>query len=343
MNRRIGVAVVGCGHRPHAWSYARALSSSSTATLVGIFDQDADLGHSVADDFEAPYWSDLDSVWTCEQVEAVVVCSPTVAHRELLEQAAAHGLHVLCEKPIATTLDDARAMVAACRGAGVQLHTAFVTRFHPLVAHVRDALTQGRLGDPIAMVAGNRGRPPLPPGYPAWITSRQEAGGGALIDHSVHLSDVIRHLSGREVVSVTAEVGAQLWSCGVDDVALVSLVFEGGMVASLDPSWSVPENNPWDYDFTLRLVGTQGALTVTDLAESLQLVSSMSGGGQRLVPFGEDVDTLMIEAFVASIAAGEVLSPCATGEDGLRALEIALAAYASAASRTRVMLPFESG
>jgi predicted dehydrogenase len=191
------------------------------------------------------------------------------------------------------------------------------------------------------MVGGNRGRPPLPPAYPSWITNVDDAGGGALIDHSVHVTDVMRHVSGLEPTSVSAEAGSLLWDCGVDDVALLTLRLEGGAVASVDPSWSVPADNPWDYDFYLRVLGTEGSLDIRDGADSLNVVSTVSAGSQRglrLVGFGDDVDVVMIEAFARSVVAGEALEPCATGRDGVRALEIALAGYESAALHHPVSL-----
>jgi len=77
-------------------------------------------------------------------------------------------------------------------------------------------------------------------------------------------------------------------------------------------------------------VGTSGSVDLDDLAESVQIVSSGTGGGLRLAGFAEDPDAAMIESFCSSVRAGQVLEPCATGEDGLRALEVALAGYASA-------------
>jgi predicted dehydrogenase len=337
----VGVALLGCAHTQHAWSYARALAASPAARLVGVYDGRPELAEPISRSFDVPLYSEAAALLERSDVEAVVICSATVQHRPMVQLAAARGLHVLCEKPIATTLDDARAMLAACEQSGVQLHLAFVTRFLPLVQQVRSAIVAGDLGDLIAMVAGNRGRPPLPPLYPDWITTASESGGGALIDHSVHLTDVMRHLSGREVVRVGAEVDSRLWDIGVDDVALMSLVFDDGMVASVDPSWSVPAGNPWDYDFYLRIVGTRGSLAISDLAESVQLVSSHTGGGLRLVPFGEDVDVALVEAFVASVRADEILGPCADGAAGLRALEIALAGYAAADAGATVSLPLD--
>lgn len=335
MTDPVNVAVLGCAHRPHAWSYARALSGSDSARLVAVYDGDPALGHSVADDFGARWTDDVDGLLASGDVEAVVVCSPTAQHRQDVVRAAEAGCHVLCEKPLATTPEDARLMVAACRDAGVQLHVAFVSRFLPHVRTAREAIAAGSLGEVIGIRAGNRGRPPLPPHYPAWITRAEESGGGALIDHSVHLTDLIRHLTGSEIRSVAAEAGTLLWDIEVDDCALLSLVLESGAVASLDPSWSVPENNPWDYDFFLHLVGTAGSVDLDDISESVQVVSPRIGVGLRLAGFGDDPDLAMIETFCASVRAGRTIAPLATGEDGVRALEVALAGYASAAEGAR--------
>jgi predicted dehydrogenase len=256
-----------------------------------------------------------------------------------VEAAASAGFHVLCEKPIATTADDARAMIATCRNAGVQLHVAFVCRFLPHVRSIKKAMDSGSLGEVIGLRAGNRGRPPLPPHYPAWITRARESGGGALIDHSVHLTDLVRHLTGREVTAVAAETGALLWDASVEDCVLLSLVLDNGAVAGLDPSWSVPANNPWDYDFFLRLVGTGGSVDLDDLAESVRVVSGRMADGLRLAGFAEDPDAAMIETFCASVRQGRLIEPSASGEDGLRALEVALAGYASSAGGARFVEP----
>lgn len=336
----LGVAILGAAHLTHAWAYARALTDSPNARLIGIHDAEPDHARWIRQDFGVPFLEDARALVASPDVDAVVVCSANAEHRAHVELAASLGRHVLCEKPIATTAEDARAMIAACRQAGVQLHVAFVSRFLPLVARTREAVRSGRLGDLVGLVGGNRGRPPLPPAYPSWITDPVAAGGGALIDHSVHVTDVMRHISGLEVSEVSAEVGSLLWDCGVDDVAILSLRFENGAVGSVDPSWSVPSGNPWDYDFYLRLVGTEGSLDITDAAESLHVVSSREGGprGVRHASFAEDADRALVEGFLASVRAGSVQEPCATGEDGLRALEIALAGYRSSASGSVAVL-----
>ena len=330
----VGVAIVGAAHMTHAWSYAGALTRSPNAHVVGIHDAQPGNARWIRKEFGIPFVEDAEALVASPEVEAVVVCSANADHRAHVELAASHGRQVLCEKPIATTLDDARAMVDTCAAAGVQLHVAFVSRFLPVVGQARAAVRDGRLGELVGLVGGNRGRPPLAPSYPPWITDPVAAGGGALLDHSVHVTDAMRHISGLEVAEVSAEAGALLWDCGVDDVAVVSMRFDNGAVGSVDPSWSVPADNPSDYDFYLRLVGTRGSLDLADGADSLRVVTTRDDGprGLRHVSFGEDADAAMIEAFLASVRTGEVQEPCATGADGLAALQIALAAYRSSAT-----------
>ncbi len=325
----VRVGILGAAHTGHAWAYTRALLDLPGARFVGVHDSDPEHARWIRQDFGVPFVADAAEL--LDGVDAVLVCSASADHRAHVELAAAHGRHVLCEKPLATTVADAEAMVQACLAAGVQLHVAFVSRFLPMVARARTAVRDGKLGRLVGLVGGNRGRPPLPPAYPPWITDPVAAGGGALMDHSVHVTDTMRHVSGLEVSAVSAEAGELLWGAGVDDVALLSLRFDNGAVGTVDPSWSVPADHPWDYDFFLRLVGTEGSLDLTDGGEALRVVSTRQGAprGLRHASFAEDADRAMLEAFLASVRAGEVRDPCATGEDGVRALEIALAGYRS--------------
>jgi predicted dehydrogenase len=340
VERPVGVAMLGAAHMTHAWSYARALTGSPYATVVGVHDEDPEHARWIHQDFDVPLADDAEALVGHPDVEAVLVCSANADHRRHVELAAARGRDVLCEKPVATTLEDARAMVTACEAAGVQLRVAFVSRFLPMVARARAAVREGRLGELIGLVGGNRGRPPLPPSYPGWITDPVAAGGGALIDHSVHVVDAMRYVSGLEVSAVSAEAGSLLWDCGVDDVAVLSLRFGNGAVGSVDPSWSMPADSPQDYDFYLRLVGTEGSLDITDAAEALRVVSSRDGAprGLRLASFADDPDRVMLDAFLASVRTGSWHERSASGHDGLRALEVALAGYHSSAAGEVVSL-----
>ena len=325
----IDVVLLGCEHLPHARAYAHALQRSSEARVVGVYDASPGIGGPVAGELGVSYHADPETLLDRARPAAAVVCSATARHRELVELAAGHGVHVLCEKPLATTVTDARAMVTACAAAGVHLQTAFVSRFYPALQEARGLVARGELGRLRGMVGGNRGRPPLPPRYPAWITEGGSAGGGALIDHSVHVVDAMRFVTGLEASEVLAETATSFVDTAVEDSALVSVLFDGGVPASIDPSWSVTPQSPWDYDFFLRILGSEGALAIATGRESLSVAGQHGPRTYTQIPFEPDIDQAMIEAFVRSVIAGRVLDPCATGEDGLRAVEVACAAYES--------------
>lgn len=339
----VRIGLISFAHTAHAVSYSSALGRLKEAALVAVYDEDPQRGRQFAAQFQAHYYSRLDDLLKREDLQGVIVCSPTSQHRDLVCAAAAAGKHVLCEKPIATRLSDAQEMVNACRSAGVLLQIPFVCRFYPMIQTARRIIQNGEIGRVLGAVGGNRGVPPLPPLYPPWITDPVQAGGGALLDHSVHVTDAMRFLFESEVESVYAEKGVFAEKpMKVEDCGLLSLTFRDGAVATVDPSWSIPENNPYHYDFYLRILGEKGTINLDDTRQALTIVSDRPNrSGVSDEPFGVDVDFEMVRHFIRCIYAGENLFPAASGEDGLRALEIALAAYQSADLHQPVTLPLQ--
>jgi predicted dehydrogenase len=330
----VGVGILSYAHVGHAVGYTRALQRLDEVAVVAIYDEDEDRGRAYGQRFGVPsFEQDVDRLLARDDIQAVVVCSPTDAHADLVTRAARAGKHVLCEKPIATRLDDARAMIQACQVAGVQLHLAFPLRFMPMVQKAKQVIEAGEIGELYSMVGANRGIPPLPPAYPGWITDSARAGGGALMDHSVHVTDIMRYLSGTEAISVAAEAGTLFQpDMKVDDAALLLLRFDDDVTASVDPSWSIPAANPYHYDFFLRILGSDGIVTIDETRQSLQVTRDRGDQERRgfvLEPFGAEPDLELVRHFVRCLREGEFLPPAASGEDGLRALEIALAAYES--------------
>jgi predicted dehydrogenase len=127
----------------------------------------------------------------------------------------------------------------------------------------------------------------------------------------------------------------------VEDGALLLLKFWGGAVASVDSSWVIPETNPYFYDFFLRILGTQGTLDLDDRRQALRVTSSAGRRPVYLEPFGVDIDAAMVQHFVECVRQGQPAPPYASGRDGLRALEIALAGYESAWRGQPITLPTE--
>ncbi len=342
-DQKIRIGMISYAHTAHAVSYSTALANLEGAELAAIYDEDEPRGQSYAAQFRVPFYPAVEDLLARPDLQAVIVCSPTNRHRELVCAAAQAGKHVLCEKPIATTSSDAQAMIAACRKAGVLLQIPFVCRFIPVVQTARQLIQDGEFGRALGVIGGNRGRPPLPPTYPEWIIDPIQAGGGALLDHSVHVTDAIRFIFDSEVESVFAHQGVfGEQALPVEDCALLSLQFQNGMIATVDPSWSNPANNPAHYDFYLRILGEKGTLNLDETRQSLLVVSDRPGQrGVAAQPFGQDADEAMVRHFVQCARLGKNLFPAATGEDGLRALEIALAAYASIHSRQPVQVTLE--
>ncbi|HVX42401.1 MAG TPA: Gfo/Idh/MocA family oxidoreductase, partial [Mycobacteriales bacterium] len=258
--------------------------------------------------------------------DAVVICSENSRHRPLVELAATAGAHVLCEKPIATTLEDATAMIGACRNAGVVLMPAYPVRFHPAFTVLRENVRAGRLGRILAAAGTNNGRAPI--ASRRWFVDAELAGGGAFMDHIVHLADLLDHLRGEPAVEVYAQSNRIVHENEVDveTGGLVAVTYADGMVATIDCSWNRPATATIGGGLTLYLEGEHGSAGFDTGNQSLTLFDDVAGGISR-VGYGPDLDALMLQEFLTAIAEGRPAQP--DGDTGLRTLQIVLAAQES--------------
>jgi predicted dehydrogenase len=292
--------------------------------LAGLWDDDPTRGQQKAEEHGTAFEANLDRLLAA--CDAVVICSENVRHRELAVKAAGAGRHVLCEKPLATTTADARAMVEACEKADVLLGTAFPVRQSGAVISLRDAVRDGMLGRVLMIRGTNRGT--MPGG---WFVDPALSGGGAVTDHTVHVVDAIRFVTGEEITSVYAQADTHFYpDLSVEDCGLLLMELSGGGIVSLDPSWSRPNQAfPTWGDVTMEVSGTEGVANVDYAAQHTNLYSNSQVRAAQL-GWGEDNDLLLVMDFVQAIREGR--APMASGEDGLRAVEIVEAAYASIAS-----------
>lgn len=324
---RVGIASFAHGH---ANSYAAALHSLPEAVLAGVWDDQQQRGEQAAAKYETTFHPQLDALLT--SCDAIIVAAENAHHHDLVLRAAAAGVHVLCEKPLATTAAAARAMVQACKTANVQLGTAFPVRYSPTVRRLREMVRTGALGKTLMVRATNRGT------YPGgWFGDPQLAGGGALMDHIVHVADLLRWIWGSEFRTVYAEAATRYYELPVDDCGLLLITMEDGVVVSLDPSWSRPAQSfPTWGDVTMEVTGTAGIAAIDVFAQNVELYSNRNIRA-RLVPWGDDFDRLMISDWLSALQAGKP-API-SGEDGLRAVELVESAYHSA--RTHLPVPIE--
>lgn len=324
----VKIGIMSMAHM-HAYSYADAVRSMPNAELAGIADHDTDRAIETATTFETTAFARYADLLRTD-IDAVIIGSENVRHRELCEMAADAGKHVLCEKPLATSVEDGLAMIAACRKRQVQLMTAFPCRFSPAMGRLRTTVIDGAAGSILAIRGTNRGRCPF-----GWFVQTELSGGGAVIDHTVHVTDLMRWLTGSEVVEVYAEISNRMFGQDFDDTGFLNLRFANGVFASLDTSWSRPKSFPTWGDVTMAVVCDRGTLTLDMFAQNLVLYSDKSGA-TSWSHWGDNIDRLMLEAFVSAIADGQPVP--ITGEDGLRAAEVALAAYRSAETGEPVVL-----
>ncbi|WP_328438480.1 Gfo/Idh/MocA family oxidoreductase [Streptomyces sp. NBC_00444] len=325
------VAVLSFAH-VHAATYIGLLRDREDIELITA-DPDAPpddptRGRDLAERLGAAYVDTWDEVFALSP-DAVVVTSENARHRHLVERAAASGAHVLCEKPLATTEADARAMIDACARAGVGLMTAYPVRFSPAFVALRRVLADGLLGGLISVHGANNGSNPAR--SRPWFADPELAGGGALADHTVHLADLVDALlDGEQAAEVYAQANSILDDGGpapdVETAGLVTIRYPGGVVAAVDASWSHPPDHPTWGGLAMTCVGEK-AIVEFDAFPPLLGGFDSATGRDRWEAGGADLDAAMLDEFLDAVRTGRRPSP--DGESGLRTLRIVLAAYES--------------
>ncbi|UCH33301.1 MAG: Gfo/Idh/MocA family oxidoreductase [Armatimonadota bacterium] len=320
----VKIGILSFAHM-HAGSYARCLNSLPNAQLVGIADDDKQRGKEMARQFETTC---MDRDKLLKQVDAVIVTAENARHADWVLPAAKAGTHVLCEKPIAADVADGKRIIDACTKARVKLGIAFPCRYIPGVLRLKALCDNGDLGEFLAARGTNRGR--MPGG---WFTVPALSGGGAVLDHTVHVVDLMRWILKAEIVEVYAEVDRLMHDIESDDCGTLTMTFDNGVFATLDPSWSRPKTYPTWGDVTLQIVGTKGAAAVDGFGQKLDVYDDQRGGVAWNY-WGSDADLGLVADFVDAVQQDRPFG--ITGTDGLRALEVAMAAYRSAEEKRPV-------
>lgn len=320
----IKIALLSFAHH-HGEAYAASVRGLEDVELLGMADDDPIRGQRIAAVNETRYFHTYEDLFDAKP-DGVIICTENNRHRPVVEMAASCGIHVLCEKPLATTLEDARAIVDACDKAGVLLMTAFPMRFSPPLLEIKARLDHGDFGSVYCFNATNQGE--LPTKYRTWFVDPELAGGGAIMDHTVHLVDIMRWFTGSEVASMYARSNKIFHAdeVEVETGALEMLTFENGVFATIDASWSRPQYWPTWGGLGFEMVTQRGAVVVDAFRQNLN-VYRHEWQTSKWLPWGTDANQAMINEFASAIR--ESRSPSVTGVDGLRAVEATLAAYES--------------
>lgn len=332
----VRVAVIGCGlvaQRSHLPAYV----SAPEARLVAVVSGHRETAETVASQFGNPRVLDSwEEAVADPEIDAVDICTPNSLHAPIAIAAARAGKHVIVEKPMATTLVEADAMVAAAREAGVSLMVAHNLRFVPIYQAIEKAMSEGAIGAPYSArgIFMHAGPEEFWGATSSWFWREQDAGGGSLLDMGIHMIDLLRWMLGRPVLEVTAMTSRVSRPTFADDNAMLVMRMEGDVLASVQSSWSA---RPFP-DRQVAIHGELGHIAMGRSAEEPLVINLKEGDGSRKVipevlpasPIGDP-----FTAFVRSIQAG--VEPPVTGEDGRGSLAVALAAYESA--RTGRVVP----
>lgn len=324
MTAKLSVGLVSAAH-VHTDTYADLLAEMPNVELLGLADHDAKRGCDFAALHAIPFLGDLPALLALRP-DAVIVTSENAYHRRDVEAVAAAGVHVLCEKPLATSVEDARAIVDACARAGVKLMTAFPMRFSPAMGRVAASVAANEIGRVRAVSAVNQGQ--IPTRHRAWFGDRELAGGGAITDHTVHVLDLLRWLLRSEPTEVWATANRILHAnrTEVETGAIVAVTFSDGTIATIDCSWSRPDNYPTWGGMGMEIVGERGVLDVDAFRQRFSVFDAREAGASWTY-WGTDADRAMLAGFLDAVRDGT--EPPVTGLDGLRAAEVVAAAYRS--------------
>ncbi len=318
-NRQLRVGLIGAGGigRTHLSSYERVRE----AQIVAVTDINEEVARAAAQQVGAEVFRSVEQMLEQSELDAVDICTPPVTHLDAALPAIEKGLHVLCEKPLAHHPDAARKMVQAADAKGVKLMTAFCHRFHPPIVALKRLIDAGELGE--VVMFRNRFAGPFKGVEERWFSDKEVAGGGVLMDTSVHSIDLFRFLVG-EVACVQAVTRQTNPAIGeVEDTAIALLSTSDRRMGVVEASWVLAAGFN-----VVEVYGTEGAAMVHywDGFKSRYKTNKMDDW-QLLEEVGPDRFVGEIQHFVDACLGRTELQ--VTGYDGLRAVEIVYEAYAS--------------
>ena len=310
----------------HADGFLHLLRNIEGVDFIGFSDHDAERGENVSKQYNTKWFSSHEAL--LKELDAVVICSENAKHKDDVELAAKAGVHILCEKPIATTVSDALVIKAAIDKAGVNFMTAFPMRFDPSIKALKEMLGRNELGTIHAINGINHSE--IPRRHRSWFAQKALAGGGAVMDHTVHLLDLYRWLLQSEPTEVYATVSNPFHpDVDVDTAGLATVTFDNGVFTAIDCSWSRTEAvyPRWGH-LKMEVIGENGAIAVDAFSQHLNSYPKASARQTNWLGWGSDANALMVQEFLASIK--EKREPNITWKDGFEAVKVALACYESA-------------
>ena len=347
MSDGLTVGVIGAGVVGEM--RVRTVVAEPRTTLWGVAEPDAEQRARVAAKTGARVVTEHAAIIEAPEVDAVIVSTPAPLHEAMVTAALAAGKHVLCEKPLGTTVESCTRMVAAAKQADRVLAVGFNHRYYPSFRFVRRMIDDGRLGA-IDYVRVNAGHPGLGEFRADWMYESDKSGGGAMMDIGIHLTDLVRYFVG-DIARVYGRTTERVWRvAGSEDNAMALLETAGGVSVLYQASWT-----EWKgYRMCVDVYGQQGTVRGY-YAPMFNVLATRSADGSRTRSFelypwlnvreklggwertAGDAFAMELHEFLERIAGRP--SSMADGVAGLRAVEIAHAVYESSRRGEPVSVP----
>ena len=286
---KIGFGVIGCGWVARDYGIP-AISAAENAELVAVCDVKIENLTALANDENLTRTTDLDEFLNAPHLDAVYIATPNDSHRFLTEKCAAHGKHVLCEKPMAIGFEDAQAMVAACEKFGVQYATAFDQRFQARHLKLKNLIENGALGAISAIKIHYACWLPADWCADNWRVNEKIAGGGAFIDLAPHGVDLAQFLIGENLTDFACFFQRKIQDYTVDDGAVAIGKFADETLFSLNVAYNCPDEFPRR---TLEIIGTKALATASNTMGQTaggELILTDRNGARRAVEVAETDD-----------------------------------------------------
>jgi predicted dehydrogenase len=331
----VRLAIVGTGMV--ARYHAQAIAATPGAQLVATSRSDPSKAAAAVAEFGVPCETSYERLLARPDVDAVAICTPSGAHAAQTIAAARAGKHVLVEKPMALTTEDADAMIAACRDAGVRLGVALQRRTEPAYQAVRTAITEGVLGSTVmglALIPYHRTQAYYDSA--AWRGTWAEDGGGALMNQGIHIADLLLWFMG-DVDEVQARVATVSHDIEVEDDLAATLRFKSGALGSILATTAAAPGFP----HRVEVYGTRGGVQLEAEAivrwegeaapkvdDALRPGTASAGAGSSPTGITATGHARVLADFVAAIREGR--APLISGEEGRRSLALVLAIYQAA-------------
>jgi len=340
MAKPVGWGLIGASTIAREWMVG-AIRAQPGHEVVAVMSSDAQRARTFAKENQVPAsYTDLAALLADPKVNAVYISTTNELHKAQTLAAAAAGKHVLCEKPLAVTLADAREMVAACTRAGVLMGTNHHLRHAATHRKMRELIQSGAIGKPLFARVFHAVY--LAPHLQGWRLTTPGAGGGVILDITVHDADTLRFLLDAEPVEASAlSQQAGMAQAALEDGVMAVLRFDNGVLAQLHDAFTVKYAGNG-----LEVHGTEGSIVARNVMTQKpggEVVLRNAGGESQIPVDHENLYARVLRTFAAAIegTGAPLPSMAASGEDGVRSLATALAVLESARTGRCIPVRYE--